>query len=42
MEIFRTGRNTAGSEASETMPGGGRGRSVERRDEEGVLIKRVP
>ncbi len=42
MEIFRAGRNTAGSEASETMPGGSRGRSVERRDEEDVLIKRVP
>ena len=43
MEIFRrAGRNTAGSEASETMPGGSRGRSVERRDEDDVLIKRVP
>ena len=43
MEISRdVSGNTAGSEASETMPGGLRGRVVERRDEDGVLIKRAP
>jgi hypothetical protein len=34
--------NTHGSEASETMPGGMRARTVERRDEADRLIKRAP
>jgi hypothetical protein len=43
MEISRdVSGNTRGSEGSETMPGGLRGRVVERRDEDDVLIKRAP
>src|SRR4051812_19327758 len=43
MQISRgASGNTRGSEASETMPGGTRARTTERRDDGDVLIKRAP
>jgi len=43
MEVFRSVRNDArGGEATETAPGRGRQRSVERRDDDDRLIKRAP
>ena len=43
MEIFRaTAGNARGGEASETMPGGTRASTAERRDSNDMLIRRAP